>query len=77
VEVASRNDFGFQRAGHGSGPYMMLVASMVRLARRDLADPELSVGAKAFLRGEPYKGIEPEIDLGLFADLLGYGGRWD
>ena len=64
------------RADHGSGPHLLLVAAMVKLARRDLADPYLSVGARAFLRGDSFEGREPGIDLDLFAELLSYGGQW-
>jgi len=73
-----------------SGPYLRLVAASVKLARRDLDDPEFSAGAQAYLSGESFepayarpkrgKVVKKQpvgINLRLFAELLGYGGRWD
>ena len=62
---------------HDPGPYMRLVGASVRLARRDLGHPFLSVGARAYLRGEPYQLRQPGIDLRLFAELIGFRGSWE
>ena len=62
---------------HGSGPYLLLVAAMVRLARRDLGHPYLSVGARAFLRGEAYQLRAPGVDLRIFAECVGFRGSWE
>lgn len=55
------------RPDYGSGPYLLLMASAVRLARRDLADPDLRDGAREFLDGDL---------VALFSDCLGYGGTF-
>jgi len=68
---------GMPRAEHGSGPHLLLVAAMVKLARRDLASSSHSVGARAFLRGETFALRPPGIDLDLFAECIGYEGVWD
>lgn len=54
------------RPDYGTGPHLALMASAVRLARRDLRDPELRDGAREFLDGDL---------VALFADCIGYGGR--
>lgn len=64
------------RPEYGSGPHVALVAQMVSLARRDLADPVRSEEARAFLEGRPWKGVPVAIDLDLLADCLGYEGAW-
>jgi hypothetical protein len=53
---------------YGSGPYMLLMAHAVRLARLDMADPVYSVEAKAFLNSD---------FVALFAECLGYEGGFD
>ena len=64
------------RPEYGSGPHLALVSAMVGLAIRDLADPNHSEEARAFLEGRPYRGYPTEIDVDLFADLLGYEGSF-
>lgn len=64
------------RPDYGSGPHLALVAALVSLAVRDLADPNHSEEARAFLKGEPFAGSPVEIDVDLFADLLGYEGKF-
>lgn len=64
------------RPDYGSGPHLALVSAMVGLAIRDLADPSHSEEARAFLEGRPYMGAPTEIDVDLFADLLGYEGSF-
>lgn len=59
------------------GPYALLVAASVRLARRDLNHPVYRHQARAFLRGEPFGGNPPGINLSLFARLLGFDGNWE
>lgn len=59
-----------------SGPHLALCAAMVSLALRDLSDPVHSEGARAFLMGEPYEGRPVEIDVDLFADVIGYEGSF-
>lgn len=56
---------------------MALVAAMIRLARRDLTNPNHSVQARAFLRGRPFAGRSVGIDLDLFGRLVGYTGSWE
>lgn len=53
---------------YGSGPYLSLMASAVRLARSDVANPVFSVEARAFLRSDI---------VALFAECLGYEGNFD
>lgn len=53
---------------YGSGPYLNLMARAVRLARLDLASPDFSVEARAFLRSDM---------VALFAECLGYEGAFD
>lgn len=60
-----------------SGPHLLLAVAMVKLAVRDLSDPRHSEEAKAFLRVEPYKGVEPVIEADLVAEILGYQGKWE
>lgn len=55
------------RPDYGTGPYMALMAASVRLARRDLRDPDLAVGARAYLDGDL---------VALFRDCLRYGGTF-
>jgi hypothetical protein len=55
------------RPDYGSGPYLALMASAVRLARRDLRDEELAPSARAFLDGDL---------VALFGECLGYGGSF-
>lgn len=50
------------RPDYGSGPYLGLMASAVRLARTDLSNPLYSEEAKSFLEGDL---------VALFADCLG------
>ena len=57
-----------RRADYGSGPHMALMAAAVGLARRDLAEPAFSAGARVFLRSSL---------VGLFADCIGYGGSFE
>lgn len=64
------------RPDYGSGPYLALVAALVGLAVRDLADPNHSEEARAFLKGEPFRGYPVEIDVDLFASVLGYEGSF-
>ena len=61
---------------HGSGPHLALTGAVVKLARRDLEDPEHFEEASAFLRGLPYDGSPVGIEVDLFAELLGYGGNF-
>lgn len=56
---------------------MALMGAVVRLARRDLGDPERSGEAKAFLRGESFDGTPVGVEIDLFAECIGYGGRFD
>jgi hypothetical protein len=66
------------RPDYGSGPYMALVGAVVRLARLDLDNPIFAAEARAFLEGEPL-GLEPGdvfLDVTLFADCIGFGGKW-
>ena len=63
--------------GFGSGPYLSLIAAAVRLARRDLANPKFSAGARLFLQSKSFEGHPVGVDLRLFADIVGYGGVWD
>ena len=53
---------------YGSGPHLALVAAMVRLARRDLANPDYSAEAREFLKSD---------FVALFAECLGYDGEFD
>jgi len=62
---------------HELGPHELLIAAAVRLARRDLNHPVYRHQARAFLRGEPFGGNPPGIDLRLFARLLGFQGSWE
>lgn len=55
------------RPDYGVGPYLLLMGAAVRLARRDLRDPELAPMARAFLDGEL---------VALFGECLGYGGSF-
>lgn len=64
------------RPDYGSGPHLALIAALVSLAVRDLADPNYSEEARAFLKGEPFAGHPVEIDVDLFADVLGYEGSF-
>lgn len=64
------------RPEYGSGPHFALIAAVVGLAVRDLADPNHSEEARAFLLGQPFEGFPVEIDVDLFADLLGYEGSF-
>ena len=65
------------RPDYGSGPHLALMGAAVRLARRDLEDPDHSEEAKAFLRGEPSDGSPVGVEVDLFAECLGYGGSFD
>ena len=65
------------RPDYGSGPYLALIAAMVRLARQDLDDPLHSEEAQAFLRGDAWGDLDVGIDIRLFADCIGYEGAWD
>ena len=53
---------------YGSGPYLALMASAVRLARSDMENPVYSVEARAWLRSD---------FVALFAECLGYEGVMD
>lgn len=53
---------------YGSGPYLLLMARAVRLARFDLANPVYSVDARAWLKSDM---------VALFAECLGYEGGFD
>lgn len=76
-EVVVDLDAGLDaRPDYGSGPYLALVGAVVRLARRDLTDPEHSEEAKAFLLGQPFDGSLVGVDVDLFAECLGYGGSF-
>lgn len=61
---------------YGSGPHLALVGAMVKLAISDLDDPTHSEEARAFLEGRPFWGYPSEIDVDLFAYLLGYDGSF-
>jgi hypothetical protein len=64
------------RPEYGSGPHLALMGAAVRLARRDLEDPEHSEEAKAFLLGQPYDGSPVGVEIDLFGECLGYGGSF-
>lgn len=53
---------------YGSGPYLVLMAAAIRLARLDLANPALEAEARAWLRSDL---------VSLFADCIGYEGVFD
>lgn len=53
---------------YGSGPYLALMARMVRLARLDMASPVYSAEALVYLRSDI---------VALFAECLGYEGEFD
>jgi hypothetical protein len=53
---------------YGSGPYLLLMAYAVRLARLDMASPVYSVEARTFLNSDL---------VALFAECLGYEGGFD
>lgn len=53
---------------YGSGPYLALMASAVRLARSDMVHPVHSVEARAWLNSDL---------VALFAECLGYKGVFD
>ena len=53
---------------YGSGPYLALLARLVRLARLDIGHPARSVEAREWLRSDLVV---------LFADCLGYEGGFD
>ena len=53
---------------YGRGPYLELMASAVRLARRDLSNPGYAESASEWLRG-------PLV--ALFAECIGYGGSFE
>lgn len=55
------------RPDYGSGPYLALMAGAIRLARRDLRDPDLAADAREFLAG-------PLV--ALFAECIGYEGSF-
>lgn len=59
-----RNSFNADLASD-SGPYLLLMAEAVRLARTDLDDPEYSDEARAFLKGDLVQ---------LFSECIGYRG---
>lgn len=65
------------RPDYGSGPYLALAGAVVGLAVRDLDDPNRSEEARAFLRGEPVDGSPVGFDVDLFAECIGYGGRFE
>jgi hypothetical protein len=66
-ELEARETCGSE-PDYGSGPYLLLMARAVRLARLDVANPVYSVEARAFL----------ESDLvALFAECIGYDGGFD
>lgn len=48
-----------------SGPYLLLTAAAIRLARSDLDDPVYSEDATSFLEGELVH---------TFSEAIGYGG---
>lgn len=52
---------------YGSGPYLELVAASVRLARRDLTDPQYAEGAAEWL-------ASPIVES--FAECIGFGGHF-
>lgn len=60
-----------------SGPHLLLAAAVVKLAVRDLTDPNHSEEAQAFLRGNLMSDDYTAIDPSLLADLLGYRGSWE
>lgn len=66
-ELDSRLTVGSE-PDYGSGPYLLLMARAVRLARSDMANPVFSAGARAFLRSDI---------VALFAECLGYEGEFD
>jgi len=53
---------------YGSGPYLLLMARAIRLARLDAANPVYSVEARAFLKSDL---------VALFAECIGYEGVFD
>jgi len=63
--------------GSELGPHLLLVAAMVKLARRDLNHPIYRHQARAFLRGDPFAGRPPGVNLDLFAAQVGYSGSWE
>ena len=63
--------------GSELGPHLLLTAAMVKLARRDLNHPVYRHQARAFLRGEPFGGCPPGVNLDLFAASVGYSGSWE
>lgn len=52
---------------YDSGPYLSLMAAVVKLARLDLADPLYSEECTSFLTGDLAE---------LFAECLHYEGSW-
>jgi len=54
------------RPDYGTGPYLELMTSAVRLAYRDLRHPDYREGAREFLDGDL---------VSLFLDCLGVGER--
>lgn len=65
-ESQSTTEHGF-RPDYGSGPWLALMVSAVRLARSDLTNPIYSEEARLFLEGDL---------VALFADCLGYEGSF-
>lgn len=63
--------------GSELGPHLLLVAAMVKLARRDLNHPVYRHQARAFLRGDRFGGRSPGVNLDLFAAIVGYDGSWE
>ena len=59
-------EHGF-RPDYGSGPYMLLMAAAVELARRDMSNPLYSAECRSFLTGDL---------VALFAECLGFEGSF-
>lgn len=68
ADIEEESDARFSVGGepdYGSGPYLALMTSAVRLARLDLANPVFSAEAREFLGSDL---------VSLFAECLGYEG---
>lgn len=60
------------RPDYESGPYLLLLVEMVRLAVRDLSHPRYSQEAQKWLQGLPCTCKTQGISIELIAEALGF-----